>query len=169
MMILPRFLYILQNTTFHLPGGWFRDFDGALIRFLWGHGIPRIALAHCRIPPYDGSMGVTNLHLYYLATRLLVVHDWYTGGWSDPAYQTELRYMDFPQLHAYLYGAPIPQALPPNQSWWHGAPPFGTPTGVGNLPNKHPCGRVPGSKRLLPLRAYGPGTALGSPSSETFG
>lgn len=57
-------------------------------------------------------MGVTNLHLYYLATKILVIHDWYNGGWSDPAYQTELRNMDFPQLQGYLYGAPIPRELP---------------------------------------------------------
>lgn len=34
-----------------------------------------MALAHCRIPTYDGGMGVTNLHLYYLATRLLVIRE----------------------------------------------------------------------------------------------
>lgn len=70
-----------------------------------------MALARCPIPPYDGGIGVTNLHLFYLASKILAIHDWYNGGWSDPAYQVELCAMDFPQLQGYLYGAPIPLDL----------------------------------------------------------
>lgn len=55
---------------------------------------------------------MTNLFLYYLATRLLIIHDWFNGGWSDPANLLELGRLGFVQAQAMLYGTPIPQTLP---------------------------------------------------------
>lgn len=77
-----------------------------------GAGEPRMALAQCQIPPFDGGLGMKNLYLYYLATRLLKVHDWFAGGWSDPAYRLELHTLGLLGIHGMLYGNPIPRTLP---------------------------------------------------------
>lgn len=55
---------------------------------------------------------MTNLYLYYLATRPLTIHDWFNGGWSDPAYCLELHTMGFSSIQGMLYGAVVPRALP---------------------------------------------------------
>lgn len=55
---------------------------------------------------------MTSPFFYYKATRLLVIYDWFNGGWSDPAYQLELESLGFPRVQAMLYRAPIPLTLP---------------------------------------------------------
>lgn len=71
-----------------------------------------MAFVHCQKAPYDGGMGMANLYFYYLATRLLVLHDWFNGGWSTTACRVELESLGFSQIQAMLYGALIPCALP---------------------------------------------------------
>ncbi|KAJ1126669.1 hypothetical protein NDU88_005075 [Pleurodeles waltl] len=72
-----------------------------------------VASQYCQKGVYDGGRGMADAYLYYVATQLLVVHDWYNGGWADPAYQIELESLGFPRILDFLYGSPIPRDMEP--------------------------------------------------------
>ncbi|KAJ1098652.1 hypothetical protein NDU88_003759, partial [Pleurodeles waltl] len=97
MMILPRLLYIFQNVPILIPHSWFKNLESITGRFLWRGNRHRVVIQHCRRGMYDGGLGASDPYLYYLATQLIVVHDWFNGGWEDPAYKTELTLLGFPQ------------------------------------------------------------------------
>ena len=53
-----------------------------------------------------------NLKLYYWASQLVVINDWFCGGWSDSTYTRELQPLGLDGLLGLLYGNPVPGSIP---------------------------------------------------------
>ena len=112
MMVLPRFLYILQNFPWRIPAQWFHTTNSLFRTFIWGKGPARIAFAKCCQSTYDGGMAMINIRLYYWAAHLIVINDWISGGWSDSTYARELKPMGIEGVMGIMYGRPISENLP---------------------------------------------------------
>ena len=55
MMILPKFLYVMQHYPRRIPAEWFGSVNTLFRTFLWGNKLARISFAKCCQSTFDGG------------------------------------------------------------------------------------------------------------------
>lgn len=78
MNALPRLLYILQTIPILIPPSFFKTYQSACSKFLWGTHKPRISFKQLTRPKHLGGIGLPNIFNYYTATHLTRIVDWKT-------------------------------------------------------------------------------------------
>lgn len=87
--------------------------NALLNRFLWQGGTVWVALSTCTQSTYCGGIAAADIQVYYWASQLLVINEWWYGSQGDPAYAVERFFMaDAPLLH-HLYSSSSLEAFPP--------------------------------------------------------
>lgn len=80
MNAMPRLLYLLQALSVKLPQTFFHVVRSKFIQFLWRSRHPCIGRALLLRPKLRGGIGFPDPALYYTATHMTRVVDWYRHG-----------------------------------------------------------------------------------------
>lgn len=76
IIILPRFLCLLQTIPVQIPTSFFTSFRQACSSFIWRNKPPRIKFNRLTLPKNKSGIALPDLRRYYWATHLTRVVDW---------------------------------------------------------------------------------------------
>lgn len=76
MLILPKFLYIMQAIPIRFPVDYFNQVRTAFTHFLWAGKKPRLHRRILTLPKLNGGLAMPDLQTYYRATHLSRLIDW---------------------------------------------------------------------------------------------
>uniref|UniRef100_A0A8C5LSC9 Reverse transcriptase domain-containing protein n=1 Tax=Leptobrachium leishanense TaxID=445787 RepID=A0A8C5LSC9_9ANUR len=80
MNVLPRLLYLFQTLPIRIPTSFFALMKSAFLRFVWRASRPRVRWTVLVRAKSGGGVALPDPHWYYIATHLLRVIEWSTGG-----------------------------------------------------------------------------------------
>uniref|UniRef100_A0A8C5PAU0 Reverse transcriptase domain-containing protein n=1 Tax=Leptobrachium leishanense TaxID=445787 RepID=A0A8C5PAU0_9ANUR len=87
MNILPRLLYLFSTVPVLLPPDFLASIRRTLSRFVWSQTRPRVRLHTMMLPKQAGGVAYPDVCRYFLASHLIRVVEWSTGGrgalWLD--------------------------------------------------------------------------------------
>jgi len=107
MLVLPKFLYLIQSLPLHLPEIFFHNINNILNQFIWNDRKSRLQLKLLYLPYERGGLQLPNLKLYCWAAQLRTAM-YYFSVTSPPAWMTieETSTLGLP-LKLYLYSASV--------------------------------------------------------------
>lgn len=76
MMILPKFLYLMQALPTHIPTSYFKQIQSTFTNFIWAKRRPRISHKLLVLPKQHGGLAVPDVRMYYKAIHLGRLIDW---------------------------------------------------------------------------------------------
>ena len=76
MIILPKFLYLLQALSVHIPLSYLKQSQRLIFEFIWAHKHPRIQRKQLMFSKVQGALSVPDVRKYYQAVHLNRVIVW---------------------------------------------------------------------------------------------
>lgn len=76
MMILPKFLYLMQALPIHIPIAYFKQIQSLFTEFIWAKKRPRLSHKLLILPKQHGGLAVPDIRGYYQAVHLGRLIDW---------------------------------------------------------------------------------------------
>lgn len=103
MKMLPRLLYVLQNTPFLVEPKYLADITSEVSKLLWDGKANRIAMDKLVRGWYDGGIALPNIKAYYWAAHLMIINHWIRIPQDEPAYRMDRHLMGHDQWFRVLY------------------------------------------------------------------
>lgn len=109
LIFLPKLLYIMANSPCKIPKTLFKQIDSICTGFLWNRRAPKMALEILKLPSNLAGLACPNFYLYYLASQLVVMHDWLHSSPANACTITEAAIVSsFESLHNIMYSRRVP-------------------------------------------------------------
>lgn len=108
MILLPKFLYALSNSPVYIPKKTFQYINLLLNSFLWGSKATSVSLDTLKLPD-RGGLALPDLHLYYLASKLVYIHWWKFPQVNNAAVEMEAAVASsYEALLNFFYRGEVP-------------------------------------------------------------
>lgn len=111
MMVLPKFLYLLQALPIHIPANYFRQAHSLFTTFLWAGKKPRLPRKTLSLQKQHGGMAMPEIKTYYQAVHLSRLVDWCRHQETKLWPQIEQSQSDIPLNRAPWNGSTLPTRI----------------------------------------------------------
>lgn len=103
MDTLPKLLYLFQTIPVIIPKFFFSTLRSLSIHFLWNKGLSRIKFKLLIRPKLQGSTGLPDFELYYKATLMARILEWFPRPFQKASVMAE-QHISPVDLRALLWG-----------------------------------------------------------------